>query len=155
MRRGSATTVLATLVALVALTACSSRAPNRDGWWDEGVHEVDGYWVTAEFPCTPENDEACTTAITAASAALRAREPGAAVTGGVFAAYPVQRGKDANEISIILTGLFQPRFVILDLADGSRRVIGLMCGPEFSATRVDPVLACHENDMSTWRATAG
>ena len=96
-----------------------SRAPNRDGWWDQGVHEVDGYWVTWEQPCEPVTDGECRTAVDTATSILHADGPRRPqLTGAVRAGYPMMHGDGPNEMSFTFGGLVQPAFVILDLADG-------------------------------------
>jgi hypothetical protein len=146
------------VVAAALVAACSPAAPNHDGWWDPGVHAVDGYWVTEEHPCAPEGPEGpenCVAALEAATAILHADEPGARITAGALADYPNARGEGPNEITINIAGLFHPTFMILDLADGSRRTIGLSCGPGTSAAGVYPVMVCEEQDMPLWRVTGG
>jgi hypothetical protein len=70
MARGWAARFISVTVVATVLAGCTS-APNRDGWCVEGIHEVDGYWVTTEDPCAPEDNEACQVAIDAAIAILR------------------------------------------------------------------------------------
>jgi hypothetical protein len=154
MARGWAARFVSVAAIATVLAGCTS-APNRDGWWDEGIHEVDGYWITTEHPCSPEDDEGCQVAIDAAIAILRAREPDAVVTGAVAAGYPTRRGDDSAEITINIGGLQQPRFMILNLADGSRRTIGLSCGPGTSPAGTYPVYACEESEGELWRVTGG
>ena len=140
------------IVAAVAIIAACAR-PNADGWWDESAHAVDGYWVTHERPCEPEGDDECKAAIETATAILLGREPNAVITRAVTASYPTQRGKDPNEMTIIIGGLVEPRFAILDLADGSRRTIGLSCGPDLDSDDGNMRIICAGSDMETWRVT--
>ena len=153
MTRGRVARLIGIVASLTLAAGCSpSAAPNPDGWWDAGVHAVDGYWVAEESACATEDDDRCRAAIETATAVLRVREPSARVTRVVMAGYPIQRGQAAKDITIILGGLQQPQFVILDLADGSRRTIGLSCGPDFDPDG-DMNIVCAESEMEVWRVS--
>lgn len=149
MMRGHAARYIGLVVAAALMTGCAQSGPNRDGWWDPGVHEVDGYWVTEEHPCGPEQD--CSAGREAAITALHAKEPGAVVTRVMSASGPVQRGQGPDEISFAFGGLIQPSFAILDLADGSRRAIGLQCGPDFAAADYPATIVCQPAAFDMWR----
>src|SRR5688572_20965069 len=148
------------ILATLAIVAACAR-PNADGWWDEGAHAVDGYWVTWEQPCETETetetetDEGCTAAIEAATSILHGTDPRAKVTGAVRAGYPTMRGNGPNDVSFTFGGLVQPEFVILDLADGSRRTIGMHCGPGMSddGSILTGVTACQPAEFEVWRVT--
>jgi len=155
MTRVRAGRFIGVIVATTLMIGCGPSAPNRDGWWDAGVHEVDGYWVTEEHPCAPQGPEDCGAALEAATAILRSDEPGARITTAAMAGYPKARGEGPNEITINIAGLYEPAFMILDLADGSRRTIALSCGPGTSAAGVYPVMVCEEQDVPLWRVTGG
>ena len=137
-------------LAAIVLAGCASSAPNADGWWDPGVHAVDGYWVTEESPCEPANDQGCAAAAKEAEATVLAADPDAAVTRVIAAGWPARRGDNADEVTMNLAGLQQPRFIILDLADGSRRTIGMNCGPEI-VDGAYPVEVCHAAEFDLWR----
>jgi hypothetical protein len=111
----------------VAIVIPDGRRPNEDGWWDEGVHEVDGYWVTSEGEC-PESDVYCQPTIRSAEAILLSSDPTAIVTNAWMAGYPQCRGESPYRGCIVFAGLVNPRLVILDLENGSRRVVTLRCG---------------------------
>ena len=153
MTRWRAARFVGILATLAIVAACAR--PNADGWWDQGAHAVDGYWVTWEQPCVPETDEGCTAAIETATSILHAADPGAEITGAVTAGYPTMRGNGPNEVSFTFGGLAQPEFVILDLADGSRRTIGMHCGPGISAdgSTLTGVTACQPAEFEVWRVT--
>lgn len=138
-----------TVVAMAIVAACAR--PNADGWWDQGVHAVDGYWVTWERPCVPETDEACTAAIEMATSILLAKLPGATVTGTVIAGYPIQQGRDPSEVTIVLGGLHKPKFVIFDIAGGPRQAIGLTCGPDLGVQDAIRPTVCWETEFEVWR----
>ena len=151
MTMGAAARSPGILATLVIVSACAR--PNADGWWDEGTHAVDGYWVRQERPCAPETDEECTVAIETATALLKAKDPGAAITGAAIAGYPTQQGKDPSEATVILAGLWKPKFVIFDLADRSRRTIGLTCGPDMDVQAAIRPTVCWETEFEVWRVT--
>ncbi len=138
------------VAAAAIVVSCGSR--NADGWWDQGVHAVDGYWLTEETVCTPDEEE-CITAIATATTILHAAEPGAVLTGAVTAGYPMMQGADRNEMTIVLGGLHKPKFVIFDLADGSRRTIGLICGADLSSDETIDETVCWEDQLETWRVS--
>lgn len=143
------------LIVIVAIAAgCGlGRSANADGWWDEGVHAVDGYWVTEERPCEQADPEICAAAVETAKAVLLERQPAATVTSAVLAGYPNQQGEHANEITINLGGLHKPQFVILDLADGTRRTVALTCGPDLSTEQTITNTVCWETDFDIWRVS--
>jgi hypothetical protein len=155
MTRGRAARFIGFAMAATLMTGCAQPAPNRDGWWDEGAHAVDGYWVTWEHPCEPQTDQGCTAAIETAASILHAAEPGAEITRAVSAGYPTMRGDGPNEVSFTFGGLVQPELVILDLADGSRRTIGMQCGPGMAAdgSSLTGVTACQPAEFEVWRVT--
>jgi len=154
MTRGHAARFIGVVVAATLLTGCGPSSPNRDGWWDPGVHAVDGYWVTEEHRCDAADLSGCSDGVQEAIAALDATEPDAVVTGASSAGYPSMRGNGPNEISFTFGGWQKPTFVILDLADGSRRTFGMNCGPEWS-TDGTPTgrVACHVAELDMWRVS--
>ena len=154
MTRGRAALFIGVVVTAALIAACGPSAPNRDGWWDPGVHEVDGYWVTQEHRCEPQDVSGCNSGVQEAIEALRATEPGAVVTGASSAGYPMMRGDGPNEVSFTFGGLQEPGFVILDLADGGRRAFGMDCGPDRSADGTPTGgTACQVAEFDLWRVT--
>jgi hypothetical protein len=113
---------LAVSLSAAALTACST--PTTPHWTDDGVHVVDGYWITAERPCEITT-EGCLAAVRAAEVSMDI--PAEEVTGAATARIPNHWVRADGKPAIILaTG--EREFVILDLADGTRRVIVYGCG---------------------------
>lgn len=151
MTRGNAARFIGLVVAATLITGCARSAPNPDGWWDPGVHEVDGYWVTEEQRCEADVSR-CGDGVQEAIAALRTSEPDAVVTGAASAGYPRMRGEGPDDASLVIAGLQQPSLVILDLADGSRRTIGLNCGPE-TVDGAYPVNVCRATEFDLWRVS--
>lgn len=149
MTRGNAARCLGVVAVLAIVGACAR--PNADGWWDQGVHAVDGYWVRDERPCEPETDEQCTAAIDTATSILHAQLPKATITRAVTAGYPIQQGRDASEVTVLLGGLHKPRFVIFDIAGGPRRTIGLTCGPDLDVQAAIRPTVCWESEFEVWR----
>ena len=151
MTRGRAALFIGIVAAMVIVAACAR--PNADGWWDQGAHAVDGYWVTEERPCEPETDEQCTAAIEIATSILHAELPLATITKAVTAGYPMQQGRDSNEMTIVLGGLHKPKFVIFDIAGGPRRTIGLTCGPDMDVQAAIRPTVCWETEFDVWRVS--
>ena len=112
-------------------------------------------WVTWEQPGEPATDQECRTAIETATSILQATEPAAETTRAVTAGYPMMRGDGPNEVSFTFGGLVQPASMILDLADGPRRTIGLQCGPSISpdGSTLTGVTACQAAEFEVWRVT--
>jgi hypothetical protein len=129
MRIRGPTTAIRSLVASVfgialAAGACASQVTPR--WVDVGVHPVDGYWILAEQPCDGAAD-ACGDVVRAAVPALGV-DPKTIVRSWT-AGLPVEWMRSDGRVASVLfnTSGFE-QFVVLDLADGSRRVIGVGCG---------------------------
>ena len=150
MTWGRATRFIGIVAVIAVVSGCAS--PNADGWWDKDAHAVDGYWVTHETVCPPDEAE-CVAAIATATSILHAAEPDAEITSAVTAHYPSQKGDNENEVTFTIAALHTPRFVIFDLADGSRRTIGLTCGPDLDIQAQIRPTVCWENDMEVWRVT--
>lgn len=108
------------------LVACT--APTDAHWADDGVHVVDGYWILAEHPCDVAAADGCIVATHAAETALDV-DPRAVVRAAT-AELP-RRWVRADGREIVLAGGYSgppPEFVLLDLADGTRRVTVFKCG---------------------------
>lgn len=139
---------------LLAAAACSPTATaNPDGWWDEGVEAIDGYWVIPGDRCDPVTDARCRMAVDTAIAALHAREPGAPVVAVTTARYPAQR--EPERATFVYAGLQTPRFMILDLADGTRRVVPLMCGVMHHDPPGEPIEGCEPAEFEMFRVGNG
>ena len=110
---------------LAILAGCST--PTGPRWADEGVHIVDGYWVLAEKPCDLASSDPCVVAVDTAEAKL-AIDPKAVVRGATAGLPRKWVRSDGQEMTVIEATSGTPsQFVIVDLNDGSRRVIAFGC----------------------------
>jgi predicted secreted protein len=115
------------LIVLVVAVACGSpRTPNQ--WIDDGVHAVDGYWMLKELPCDLVSSEACVT--TARIVETQLGIDATQVVRAAIAAPPRRWLQSDGQVAVVLfnSSGSPPEFVILDLADGSRRATGFGCG---------------------------
>jgi hypothetical protein len=116
---------LAFLAIVVVVAACAT-GHESPHWVGAGLHVVDGHWMLAEQPCGSGAPNECDVAIMSARAALGIAE--ASVTTAAIATPPGSWvGSDGKLTLGNFAGLVQPWFAILDLADGTRRVVGLSC----------------------------
>ena len=126
--RGDVRRVGPILALLLLVAACSEPA----GWTADGAHVVDGHWVVTEVRCDPIPGASCLVAVDAAvrGTGVDART----VTAGWTADWPTSY-RDGRGGTILATyaGLSQPSAVILDLADGTRHVVGVVCGGPISS----------------------
>ena len=119
------------LAIVVGVTACTTGHGNPH-WIGDGLHVIDGYWMLAEQPCGSSATDECDVAIRSALAALGIAP--ATVTKGAIATPPGSWARADGEVILgNFAGLAHPLFAILDLADGTRRVVGLSC----TGTRID------------------
>jgi hypothetical protein len=112
------------LVALVVfVVACSEPA----GWVGADPHVVEGHWVLAETPCDRAPGADCTIALDAAIAGSGIDET--RITDASTAEWPTGY-RDGGGRTILATtgGIVHDSAVILDVADGSRRLVNVRCG---------------------------
>jgi hypothetical protein len=119
----------------------------------QGPHVVDGYPIGPEDVCpgAPSPDTLCAVAVPVATQSLVSREPAAVV---VRASIAVPTCSDTAFVICTTAGLAKPAFVVFDLQDGSRRVIGEACqGPAYSGASNAIVEApkCMASDLSSYR----
>lgn len=108
----------------LATVAC---APTGPRWVGENIHAVDGYWVDTETPCLPGDGTDCMVAVLAASRSIPAADAQQVVAAWI-AQYPTSYvDSSGNTILTATGGMFQPTIVILDMADGRRRVVTQLC----------------------------
>lgn len=106
----------------ILLGACSG--PTTPHWSDDGVHVVDGYWILAEQPCQITAD-GCLAAVKAAETSLDIAPD--RVARAATARIP-NHWTRADGRTVIVLATTQRDFVVLDLVDGSRRVVVYGCG---------------------------
>jgi hypothetical protein len=123
---------------------------NPDGWVGFGLHEVDGYWVTAEYKCD-NSDYFCSMATEASIVAMHYEDVGAKVTSVMSTALPE---RSPSEGLSTVAGLQRPRLMVVYLADGTKRVIGLMCGA-VSHARNEVQQGCRRASLDGYRVGMG
>lgn len=123
------------VLALLTATSCSTVTPTA-AWGGDGIHEVDGYWILAERPCDMASADLCVDEMRAAEVSIGI-DPRSVVRRATASLPNWRSVGPLGQVSIRLdnrSGL--ANFVVLDLADGSRRVVGIVCpgvrGPDGS-----------------------
>lgn len=130
-----------------------------------GIHAVDGYWIGAEHECDPAAESRawavpCTAIVAAAQRNFQATHPGAVVLRAVLTDVPTDfTTPDGRRIQGgTAAGILTRTVVVLDLADGSRRVIGQMCHITHNqhGWRPEPVSCTAAPQlMTTWLVNPG
>jgi hypothetical protein len=111
-----------------AAAACGPTGPR---WVGDNIHVVDGYWVDTETPCLAGGAADCAVEV---EAALRTLPPAdrELVVGAALGGFP-SGYVDGSGTTIPVRmggGLSSQSIVLLDLADGRRLAITLVCdGP--------------------------
>jgi hypothetical protein len=115
------------IVAMIAACGVGSGAPGAPGWQGSEVHLVDGTWIGTEVACGADDLE-CRTVIDLTMKALQP-DVRARVTRAALATLPTEYLTATGEIRTahISAGIATRKAVVLDLAGGTRRVIGLWC----------------------------
>ena len=119
-------TGLAGLVGLLGILAgCAS--PTTPHWSDSGVHAVDGYWILAEQPCDLSSSSECIAAVHTAESKLGI-DPSAVKRAATAGLPRTWVRADGQAVTVLEATSGSPsEFVVVDLADGTRRVIGFGC----------------------------
>jgi hypothetical protein len=117
------------VIAVVVAVALFAAVP-RSRWEDPDAHVVDGYWLDAETVCPFEQPTVCVRRIDAAIESLTEREPAARVVATRLAE-PANAYFDGSGKATILwaSGCCSYHVAILEVADGTCRLIGVTCGP--------------------------
>jgi hypothetical protein len=110
------------IVVAAFLFGCSTSTMPH--WSDDGVHVVDGYWILAEHPCEITAD-GCLAEVRAAAESMDIASD--RVARAATAQIP-NHWTRADGQTVIVLATTQRDFVVLDLVDGSRRVIVYGCG---------------------------
>jgi hypothetical protein len=117
---------LAVVLSVMLLAACAGTTVGA-AWSGPGLHAVDGYWILAKRPCDVTSIDTCATAVILAATELDIdpRDVVRVATAGL----PTLRSVRADgQVYVVLTNTSgYAQFLILDLANGSRRVVGVSC----------------------------
>lgn len=129
-RRRSLLLITPVAVLAVAVAVALLAAVPRSRWEDPGAHIVDGYWLDVETVCPFERPTVCVPRIDAAIESLTEREPAARVVATRLAE-PANAYFDGSGQATILwvSGWCSYHVAILEVADGTRRLIGVTCAP--------------------------
>jgi hypothetical protein len=122
------------VAALILLLAACTTGPSAAGWRGSNVHLVDGTWIGTETACG-DGDHAieCRTVVEQAVTAL-APDIRSKVTRAVLADLPTTYVTAAGETrtACLAAGIATRKAVVIELDDGTRRVIGLWCHLPYS-----------------------
>ena len=127
------------------------------GWRGENVHLVDGTWIGTETACGAGDDyeaAVCRTVVDLTLTALPPHER-SQVTKAAHAELPstfVTAAGDTRTAELSV-GIMTRTAVVVDLVDGSRRVIGLLCYLPSSGTGPLSVAnsTCEIVPLEQWR----
>ena len=128
------------LAALALLSAaCEVGGPTGAGWRDANLHSVDGIWITGEEPCGPtSSDDRCRAARAVAIDQVPAADRSSA-TSVAIARLPRDWVNERGEHVLTTTsGISKSVVAIVDLADGRRVAVGMMCDPTFGGNPARP-----------------
>jgi hypothetical protein len=117
------------LTALVLLLTACGIGPAAAGWQGTDVHLVDGTWIGTETVCGDGDDAIeCRAVVERAMAAL-APEVRPSVVRAALAALPTTFVTASGETRTarLSAGISTREAVVIDLAEGTRRVIGYWC----------------------------
>jgi hypothetical protein len=122
------------VAALILLLAACTTGPSAAGWRGSNVHLVDGTWIGTETACGDGDDAIeCRTVVEQAVTAL-APDIRSKVTRAVLADLPTTYVTAAGETRTarLAAGIATRKAVVIELDDGTRRVIGLWCHLPYS-----------------------
>jgi hypothetical protein len=139
---------------LVVLAACAAPPPAVVGWQDPDAHLVDSRWIGAETSCAASFDPvACRIlvgkAVLAVPSNLRV-DTSKAVLASLPRSFRTANGEmvgvDAG------WGITALSAVVFDVADGSRRVIGLACYLPYrdGGRLVEENVTCNVDALDSW-----
>jgi hypothetical protein len=141
------------LIPLMLLLAACSTPPSVVGWLGSDVHLVDGVWIGTETPCAAGKDGLeCRVVVEYALATVR----GSKVTKAALAALPSTFVLASGETRMghLGGGIDTGRAVVLDFADGTRRVLGFVCYLPYAGDGSGLALSmvtCTWNPLNDWR----
>jgi hypothetical protein len=118
---------LGLLPMIFVIAACAAGPAARPGWQGPEVHLVDGTWIGTEGACVADDTE-CRTVIDLTMKALQP-DVRARVARAALATLPTEFVTATGEMrrARISAGIETRKAVVIDLAGGARRVIGLWC----------------------------
>ena len=144
----------ATLIGMLALAAfvvasCGA-LPGRGQWQGTDIHLVDGTWLDRESNCD-DGDLECSTVLSLGLQTVALDLRGRVVTARV-AALPVRYMTVDGQIwnAHMGAGIEEYRAIVLDLTDGNRRVIGLICHLPYRDTLIVSDAQCAPAALDQW-----
>jgi len=122
--------IVVSVAVVISVAVASWVTAPRSRWVDPAAHVVDGYWFGAETVCPSHAVTGCAGIIETALAALKASEPGVQIVRA-SSAEPASAFFDRDGQATILweSGCCSYAVAILELDDGTRRLIGVSCSP--------------------------
>jgi hypothetical protein len=141
------------LVSLVVLLAACAAPPTSTGWQGPDVHLVDGKWIGKETPCSSAaEDLECRIVVEQALSLV----PGIRdnVTKAARASLPTTFVMSNGEVRTghFGGGLNSGEVVVLDLRDGTRRIVALTCYlPSQDGHLVLSMVECRPDGLEDWR----
>jgi hypothetical protein len=116
----------------------ASCGPTAPGWQGTDVHLVDGTWIGTESVCGNGEGDPDLECRTVVELALQEIPPDlrARATRVTVAALPTEYVSPTGEVRTarLSAGILRRKAVVLDLMDGTRRVIGLWCHLPYSGS---------------------
>jgi hypothetical protein len=139
---------------LLSLAACATPPPA--GWIGADVHLVDGTWIGTERECGRGEDETAVECRFVVKEGLDEVPSDLRPTKAVVATLPTAFGTAGGETVVVRAGAGLTTYmaVVIDLADGSRRVVGLGCYLPHAADDfrlVVDIANCEEYGLDRWR----
>jgi hypothetical protein len=127
--------VVLALLALVGvvgvLAAVQLTLPIAPHWSNPAAHVIDGRWFGAETACPLDARQECSPAVDSALERVAIIEPEATVTSASVTE-PVGGYTTERDETILATtgGWVDYKIAVLNLSDGRRLMIGVVCAPE-------------------------
>jgi len=146
---------LAALVLLLAACGSPPATPAEPGWHGADVHLVDGRWIGTETACSAGTGGLECRVVVEQALATLPENVRANVTKAAEVALPETFVLPTGEVRTphLGGGIETGRAVVVDLADGTRRVVGLICylpyagdGSGLAVTMV----TCSPNALDDW-----
>jgi hypothetical protein len=141
---------------ILVLAACSPAPPAVVGWQDSGAHLVDGRWIATETPCAAANDRLECRIVVERALSTVPGSVAASVTKTARAALPYKFVTPSGDVRVghVGGGIETGQVIVLDLADGTRRVVGLVCYLPYSgdgSRLMVSMVTCRPDALDDWR----